>query len=502
MGSDAVHDGQLHRRIGLKSVLFQSIAFMAPGGSVVFGLGLIILYAKVAAPLALAVALIAALCVAACIGQLARSIPSAGGFFSYITAAMGKAAGFAAGWGWAVMAFVGPTIGALLFGIVGNDFCNTYLSTDVPWWLLSGAVMIATAAATLVGVKLSTGVTIVLGILEVSILLIVMIALIIHAGGDNTIQVLNFNKANSFGDFALGIVYAVAVFVGFEAAAPLAEEVKDPRRNIPLAVIGSTALIGIFYVLAIYTAVVGWGPGKLDGYLNSPDPWREMANQLGGWVAFFVIVAILNSLFAVTQAGFNASTRLLFAMGRARVLPQGLAKVHSKYETPWVAIAVVFVLSGTTSIGFGLWKGAFNAFIFYITIVSLTFIVLYIVTCIATPLFFGRVGRREFSWLWHGLVPLVGGGTLVVVLYKSVHPMPAYPASWAVWATFAWLAAGVVIAAALELSGKLPADELARAMDLQAREDEDPPPPPPPPPGLNSLRARTSCASAARSRRR
>jgi amino acid transporter len=473
MASAAVNEGQLHRRIGLKSVLFQSIAFMAPGGSVVFGLGLIILYANVAAPLALAVALIAALCVAACIGQLARYIPSAGGFFSYITAAIGKAAGFAAGWGWAVMAFVGPTIGALLFGIVGNDFCTTYLSVDVPWWVLSGAVMIVTAVLTLVGVKLSTGVTIVLGVLEVSILLIVMVALIIHAGGNNTIQVLNFNKASSFGNFALGIVYAVAVFVGFEAAAPLAEEVKDPRRNIPRAVIGSTALIGLFYVLAIYTAVVGWGPAKLSGYLSSPDPWREMANQLGGWVAFFVIVAILNSLFAVTQAGFNASTRLLFAMGRARVLPSALARIHPKYETPWVAIAVVFVLSFTASLGFGLWKGAFNAFVFYITIVSLVFISLYIVTCIATPLFFSRVRRNEFNWFWHGLVPVVGGGTLVVVLYKSVHPMPAYPASWAVWASFAWIATGIVIAAALELAGKLPADEFARAMELQAHEERD-----------------------------
>jgi amino acid transporter len=473
MASAAVKEGQLHRRIGLRSVLFQSIAFMAPGGSVVFGLGLIILYANVAAPLALAVSLIAPLCVAECIGQLARYIPSAGGFFSYITAALGRAAGFAAGWGWAVMAFVGPTIGALLFGIVGNDFCNTYLSVDVPWWLLSGAVMIVTATTTLVGVKLSTGVTIVLGVLEVSILLLVMVALIIHAGGDNTIQVLNFNKASSFGNFALGIVYAVAVFVGFEAAAPLAEEVKDPRRNIPRAVIGSTALIGLFYVLAIYTAVVGWGPGKLDGYLASPDPWREMANQLGGWVAFFVIVAILNSLFAVTQAGFNASTRLLFAMGRARVLPSALARIHPKYETPWVAIAVVFALSATASLGFGLWKGAFNAFVFYIPIVSLVFISLYIVTCIATPLFFGRVRRNEFHWFWHGLVPLVGGGTLLVVLYKSVHPMPAYPASWAVWASLGWIVAGIVIAAALELTGKLPADEFARAMELQAHEERD-----------------------------
>jgi amino acid transporter len=459
-------DRQLHRRIGLSSVLFQSIAFMAPGGSVVFGLGLIILYANVAAPLALAVALVAALCVAACIGQLARHIPSAGGFFSYVSAALGKQAGFAAGWTWAVMAFVGPTVGALLFGIVGNDFCVTYLDVDVPWWLLTSAVLIVTAAATYFGVKLSTGVTIVLGIVEVTILVVVMIALIIHAGSDNTIQVLNINKADDLGDFALGIVYAVAVFVGFEAAAPLAEEVRNPRRNIPLAVVGSTFLIGLFYVIAIYTAVVGWGPNDLGGYLESPDPWREMANKLGGWVSFFVIVAILNSLFAVTQAGFNASTRLLYAMGRSRVLPRALCRLDPTHETPVNAIAAVFALSGIASLGLGLWRGAFNAFVLYITMVSLSFIVLYIVACIATSVFFRRLRRAELSWFWHGAVPAIGGVTLLVVLYKSVHPLPAYPASWAVWATLAWILAGVAIA--VVLARRLPSDELARAMRLQA----------------------------------
>src|SRR5437763_16633366 len=91
-------EGHLHRAIGPGNVLFQSIAFMAPGGSVVFGLGLIILYANVAAPLALAIALVAALCVAACIGQMARHIPSTGGFFFYFSARPGQAAGFAARW--------------------------------------------------------------------------------------------------------------------------------------------------------------------------------------------------------------------------------------------------------------------------------------------------------------------------------------------------------------------------------------------------------------------
>jgi hypothetical protein len=59
------------------------------------------------------------------------------------------------------------------------------------------------------------------------------------------------------------------------------------------------------------------------------------------------------------------------------------------------------------------------------------------------------------------------------VLYKSVHPLPAYPASWAVWATLGWILGGIAIAAVLTATGKLPADEFARAMELQAHEDGD-----------------------------
>jgi hypothetical protein len=79
------------------------------------------------------------------------------------------------------------------------------------------------------------------------------------------------------------------------------------------------------------------------------------------------------------------------------------------------------------------------------------------------------------NWFWHGLVPFVGGATLLVVLYKSVHPLPAYPASWAVWATLGWILGGIAIAAALTATRKLPSLELARAMELQAHEERDEP---------------------------
>ena len=100
MSSTALPESSLRPQIGLGRALFQSIAFMGPGASIVFSLGLVIANAGVAAPLAMAVCMVAALCVAASIGQIARYIPAAGGFFSYATGGLGKRVGFLTGWLW------------------------------------------------------------------------------------------------------------------------------------------------------------------------------------------------------------------------------------------------------------------------------------------------------------------------------------------------------------------------------------------------------------------
>jgi amino acid transporter len=471
-GTSSADKSQLQQQIGLGRALFQSIAFMGPGASIVFSLGLVIANAGVAAPLAMVVCLVAALCVASSVGQLARYIPAAGGFFSYTSAALGRQGGFAAGWLWVQFVFASSSFGAILFGVEGNDFCTTYLHANVPWWVISLAVLAFAAATAYRGVKLSTGVTMVLGIAEVAILLCVIIALIIHAGSANTGETFNLGKATTFGLFALGIVFSISLFIGFEGSTPLAEEIRNPRRNVPRAVIGSTLAIGLFYVLATYAAVVGWGPSKLGSYAAAANPWHDMSNRLGSWVAFFVALAILNSLFAFTQAVFNGGTRVLFAMGRAQALPEQLSRLHPTHRTPHVAVATTAGLSALATFGLGLWRGPFPALIMTVTFAAINFTIMYILGCASATAFYARYRRQEFSLLWHGLVPLIGSAVLVVALYKSVYPVPAYPASWGVWFEPAWIILGV---AALAWRGRrLANQEFARAMQLADKQPQQP----------------------------
>lgn len=444
---------QLDRSAGLWRVVFQSVGVMGPGASIVFGLGLIISYAAGGSPLTMLLALLAALCVAVAVGQLATRISGAGGLYSFTSSGLGPQVGFLVGWAYVLMTVVLPSVGALLFAIVAQDFCTTYFHFTMPWEYPALFALLVTSLAAFRGVRVSTAVSVVLGAIEVAILVLVSVLLVIKAGSANSLSFFDAGKAHAPGtglakSLFLGVVYSLATFVGFDSAAQLAEEARTPRRTVPRAVVLATAAIGIFYVFAMYTAVVAWGPGHLSSYVTAPNPWREMAGRLGSAFAVLVALAILNSTFVLTQAGFNAATRLLYGMASAHTLPAPLARVHPRYRTPWVATAFSLVVAVAGTLGASAEFGSpFNAFVYMITIVSLVFIAMYIITCLSCIVYFARSGQHV-RWLLQGVLPIVGIVLLVPTLYYSGHGL-TYPASDSLPTLGIWMGLGVLALIAL-----------------------------------------------------
>src|SRR5207245_7458339 len=125
-----------------------------------------------------------------------------------------------------------------------------------------------------------------------------------------------------------------------------AEETKDPRRTLPRAVILSCVLIGLFYLVCYYGAMVYFGPNvaadPTNGFFafNGGDPWDGLASKVWGPLSILVLLAIINSAFANSHAGANAATRVGYALGRVGILPRALAQVHARYTTPYVAVHV------------------------------------------------------------------------------------------------------------------------------------------------------------------
>src|SRR5438309_7319830 len=335
--------------IGLAQVLFQSITHMAPAAAVAFSIIFAVTYAGGATPLAVVLALGACLLVAVSIGQLARHLPSAGGLYTYSARGIHPTAGFFVAWGFMLAE---PIVAPLLYLIFGNViavFLTNHFNTPTWLWAPSAAAAgIGVWALVYRGVRISTEAGVILGAFEIVVFLALAITLIIAAGSNNTLSVFSPNTGNSngWGSVFAGMVYTVLAFIGFEASVPLAEEAKDPRRTLPRAVILSCVLIGVFYLICYYGAMVYFGPNLAadpkNGFFlfNGGDPWDGLAAKVWGPFSILVLLAIINSAFANSNAGAKAATRVGYALGRVGILPRSLANVHPRFKTPYIAVHI------------------------------------------------------------------------------------------------------------------------------------------------------------------
>ncbi len=317
--------------IGLPGVLFQSITTMAPASAVSFSLGAAVGFTGGALPLAVLIALIVCSFIALNIGSLAKYLPSAGGFFTYVSRGLGSQAGWMTGWLFSLAYLLVVPLQLLVLGPVMDGFVQQYfhLSFGANGWAVWAMVFaIIIFALTYFGIKVSADTGVVLGAIEIAVFVLLSIWLIVTAGNGNTTATFNPASSTETGPvlgswqgILHGMIFAFLAFIGFESSAPLAEEAHNPRRTVPRAILLAAISIGVFYVFCSYAGVVGWGFNKIATYPTDPNPWGTMANRVWGVFAFVAILAILNSALANSNAGVNAVTRVLYSTGRTKTLP-------------------------------------------------------------------------------------------------------------------------------------------------------------------------------------
>jgi amino acid transporter len=441
--------------IGLPQVLFQSITHMAPGAAMAFSILISIQFAGPALPLSVLLALIGCTCVAVSIGQLAKEMPSAGGLYTYVGKALGPQAGFMVGWSYLLFQ---PLVAPLLFlifawatkDVVSSDHHGLHWHYTGQWWiwilLCAGAVFFLTYR----DVRLSTQAGVILGVFEIVVFVALSAWMLISNAGDLTLQTFNPSNAaaGTYNGIFKGMVFAVLAFIGFESAAPLGEEARNPRWTVPRAVVLSAVGIGIFYVFCSYAWVIGTGFDNFTKVATSAaNPWRDLAITFwgAGWVLIFF--AIINSALANSNAGVNAASRVMFALGRNGVLPKAFAKTHPVHKTPHVAIIAQTILGLAVSLLLG-WKygDLITAFSIIATAVTIVVIVVYVIVCLGTVVHFSR--RHDVWSRWtHWLIPILGAAVFVPPLYYQYFPLPPYPIRYAVWIALGWLIGGVIVTA-------------------------------------------------------
>ena len=274
-----------------------------------------------------------------------------------------------------------------------------------------------------------------------------LLILIVAKGGAQGQVPGTFNPANSpsgLSGIGLAFIFVVFGFFGFESSTTVAEELRRPRRNVPIALVGSVLFSGVYFCLAMYALIVGYGPSHIGSLASSSSPVIALATRyIGHWYATVVSLAAVSASIANLIAIHNANFRIFYALGRERLLLPVLGKTHLRHQTPHMAIIVYSALALGLGLMFGfLWTptGAFGDVGYFS---SLGILPIYIMTCVALIAFIWRKRRAEFSWIFHGIYPVLAIGIMVFGLYTSLHPLPAYPENFMPFFVLGWLCIGI-----------------------------------------------------------
>ena len=280
--------------------------------------------------------------------------------------------------------------------------------------------------------------------------------LVVHAGSRNTLSVFGTGYTppgfRGITGVIAGSVFTILAFGGFEGAAPLAEEARNPRRTIQRAVLLATLLIGALYVFTTYAVDVAFGPKGFANFTTGTGSasWVGLARSLYGIFWFFVFLAIVNSTIANANAGVNVSSRTAYAMGRIRAFPAVLAFVSHRHRSLIYAILAAFVITVAVTLGLGFGYTPTVAFAMVGTGIVIPLAAIYILMNAACIGFFARRGHG-FNWLSHLIIPLLGIATFVpawltaagIKVFSFITPLTP-PLSYMGPAVAAWMVVGVI----------------------------------------------------------
>lgn len=429
-----------------------SVSVLAPGMAMLLNVPGVAAVAGTSTPLAFLLGGVACLALAFVVVGFTRRMASAGYAYTYASRSLGKEAGFLAGWLYAfgIVCFVPMTMAG-----VSYLFCDLFGIDQGLWFLFFLIGMALLVVLSVIRIKVTTRLQLVIGAVTVAVILVVALWTIAKGGADgNSLAPFSFGHTNKggFSGVFYGIILGITSYIGFETAADFGEETANPRRAIPIAVIASVVFAILLYLLATYAMTIGFGVNNGAGLGSDGFALKTIAEQfVGGPFPALVELGALLSAFVVCVGCATAGTRTLYAMGREGVIPTWFGHTHSRYQTPanaTVAVAVTStILAALVGFGWGtpdLGGNPFTVYYFFATLGTLAIILVYVGLCVGGAVFFKRT-HANYNVLAHLLVPAAGVVLFLAALYGSIHPTPPHPLNYTPYLTILWLVIGVAV---------------------------------------------------------
>jgi amino acid transporter len=444
--------------VGLPGMLMQGIATIGPSFAILASFVFIVSFAGLVTPWAYLFGGILLGLQALAAAQLAKVFPSAGGWYTWIARALHPRAGFFAG---VLFSIWLPPVATLTMSFLAKTVLEPSIKAeygvDVPWWIwvVAGVALVIFFAYQ--GISISEKALIITGLIEIVIMVALAFTGLASPGpGGFSFGPLNPGNFGLAGNLFLGVVFSIFAFSGWESTGPLAEESKNPKRNVPIGLVGSVVLLTVYFVFVTWGYLVGIGVSKVGSIPTaSAFPVATLAQRVWGGAWVLLLFALLNSAIALSIACFNGGTRTWYAMGRSGVLPKMVGKVNPTRKTPVNAISLQVGVQVLAFVCVLIW-GAEDVFFSWANAITIGLVLMYVLCNIGVVRYYLTEGRAQFNPLLHIVVPVIASAAGVVVVWKSYFsPFTSTgPVFWGLMTFIVVLVLTVVILVYLRVTGR------------------------------------------------
>ncbi len=449
---------KLSGNMGVGELVMNVLAFSSPLTTVAGTLPVMLLFSGHTAPGIYLLVTLMLLIFSVGFVKMSRSVEAPGGFYSFVTAGLGKPAGLGGAllalFGYVFIGFFAPS----LFALTLQSFVvNTLNGPDIPWYWYGLGIIAVTTLLAYNRIDLSAKVLTVVMLLESTVVVVFDIAAFATGSGE-VVQGIGFSMPwITDAGLGLALLFAVGNFFGFEATVIYRDEVKNPDRTIPRATYIAVVGIGLFYAVAAWAYTAFIGPDKVQGEAaaNTVNLFNDGATVLVGKIfADIAVVLLITSILASMLSIQNIAARYSFSLAADGALPSVLGRVHPRHKSPYVSALAVGLLWAVATVVFTVIGVAPEA-LYPIASGSGTFAVLLLmfITSFAVLVYFVR--RRSFApeSVWKTIVaPIVSVIFLGVITYLAITNYPELIGGSAVMTaifmtfTFALFFGGIVYA--------------------------------------------------------
>jgi len=347
---------ELERALGAPA-LFATV-YGNVGSSIYYALGVTAVFALGLTPLVFVIAGLIFACTTMTYAEGTVRYPEAGGSSSFARHAFNETASFGAAWAQMLNYIITISISAFFVPHYLSIFWEP-LNTN-PWDIVVGAAVIAVLVAlNVLGIREAATLNVTLAVVDFATqLLLVLLGFFLVFSPEILVENVHWGTAPTWGDLALAIPVAMIAYTGIETVSNLAEEARDPARNVPRAyLLTAIAVFAIFFTLPAI-ALSALPVREIDGELTTllaltpeeggfqNDPVLGVVENMGlegvllDAIRIYVGILAATILFIATNAGVIGASRITYAMASYRQLPEVFRRIHPRFKTPWIALVV------------------------------------------------------------------------------------------------------------------------------------------------------------------